>query len=368
LLAVVGTFGAIATSYAQNHPEFTQWAPTGAAAAQTPIVIGAVGSALALLLVAGFVWINFQRPIPAPVFAMGLVLLVGADLYRAGEGFWHWSSPETEQAASDDLIKHLQATPLPYRVFDPLEIYSRDALMAYSVPQVTGYHGNHLQTSLELLGGEGGANLLHSPNLLKLMDVRYLIWPDTARLLGYHRVLGPVRTGLGKTAYLFEADSALEYARVVADGVKADTSQIVPTLMDARLDYHRLVLFSPDQPVNPLPVTAMPAPPASKATVTKWAPGAISIAITPPTDSERYLVVSENWYKDWKATVDGGPAPVIRGDQSLITVLLPTGARTVELAFRPDDYAKGKTITLVSLFLIILFGAVPLVMRRVARG
>ncbi|HZH39499.1 MAG TPA: hypothetical protein VFD85_00730 [Gemmatimonadales bacterium] len=368
LLAVVGTFGAIATAYAQSHPEFAQWAPAGAAAAQTPIVIGAVGSAIALILVCGFVWINFRRPIPVPLFAMGLVILVGADLYRAGAGFWHWSAPLKEQIASDPVIQRLQAAPLPYRVFDPVKVYARDALMAYDIPQVTGYHGNHLQTYLDLVGGEDGANLAHSPNLWKLLDVRYLIWPDTLSLHGYHRVMGPVRTGLGSTAYLYEADSALEYARVVAAGIKADTNQIVPTLMDPRLDYHRLVLFSPDQPVNPLPVSAMPPPPASRATVTSWAPGAISIAITPPTDSARYLVVSENWYKDWKATVNGDPAQVVRGDQSLITVPLPAGARTVELAFRPDDYAKGKTITLVSLLLIILIGAVPIAMRRMARG
>lgn len=365
LLAVVGTFGAIATSYAQAHPEYT-WSAQSAAAAQTPIMIGAVGSALALIVVAGLVWINLRRPLPPSLLAMGLVLVVGADLYRAGAGFWHWSTPLKEQFASDDIIKRLQAAAKPYRVFDPLEVYTRDALMAYDIPQVTGYHGNHLQTYLDLVGGEGGANLLHSPNLWKLLDVKYFIFPDTIPLRAYTRVLGPVHTGLGRTAYLYVADSALTYARVVSAGVKADTNQIVPTLMDPRLDYDRLVLFSPDQPVNPLPLSSMPSAPAAKATVTKWAPGAMSITINPPTDSARYLVVSENWYKDWKATVNGAPAQVLRGDESLLTVPLPPGARTVELAFKPDDYARGKTITMISLGLIVLLGAVPMGMRRVA--
>ena len=366
LLAVVGTFGAIATSYAQSHPEFAQWATAGAAADQTPILIGAVGSALALMVVAGFVWVNVRRPIPASVFAMGLVFLVGADLYRAGAGFWHWSTPQKEQFAEDAVTRRLEAQPLPYRVFDPLGVYPTDALMAYDIPQVTGYHGNHLQTYLDLVGGEDGTNLLHAPNLWKLLDVKYFIWPDTIPLRTYHRVMGPVKTSMGRNAYLYEADSALDYARVVSAGVKADTAQIVPTLMDPRLDYDRLVLFSPDQPVNPLPVSSMPPAPAARATVTTWAPGAMSISIKPPTDSARYLVVSENWYKDWKATVNGAPAQVLRGDESLITVPLPPGARTVELAFKPDDYAKGKMITMISLGLIFLFGAVPMVMRRVA--
>jgi hypothetical protein len=366
LLAVVGTFGSMATSYAQNHPEFVQWAPAGALAAQTPIMIGAVGSGIALILVAGFAFLQVGGRLTPRVFALGLIILVGADLYRAGAGFWHWSTPEHEQFATDDIIKRLSATPLPYRVFDPAPVYATDALMAFNIPQVTGYHGNHLQTYLDLVGGEGGQNLVRAANLWKLLDVRYLILPDTVRLRGYHRVLGPVTTGLGRRAYLYEADSALDYARVAAAAVKADTSQIVPTLMDPRLDYRRLVLLSPEQPVNPLPVTDMPAPPQSRASVAQWAPGAMTITLTPPPDSASYLVVSENWYKDWKATVDGAPAPVLRGDQALITVPVRAGSRSVSLVFQADDFETGKQITLISLLLIVLLAGVPIAMRRMA--
>lgn len=367
LLGAVGTFGAIATSYAQAHPEYP-WSAAAAAAAQTPIMIGAVGSALALVLVAGLVLAQAQGKLTPRLFGLGLIVLVGADLYRAGAPFWHWSSPQREQMASDDIIRHIVATPKPYRVFDPASVYDRDALMSFDIPQVTGYHGNHLQTSLTLLGGEDGENLNHSFNLLKLLDVKYLILPDTIVLRGYHKVVGPVRTGLGRRAYLYEADSAYEYARVVPAAVKADTSQIVPTLMDARLDYDRLVLFSPDQPVNPLPVATMPSPSPSKASIRAWAPGAMTIAISPPPGRPSYLLVSENWYKDWKATVDGVAAPVLRGDQALITVPIPAGARSVDLSFQPDDYARGKLITQLSLILIVLLGALPMARRRMARG
>ena len=367
LLGAVGTFGMMATSYAQAHQgESGVNQVAAAAAAQSSIMTGAVGSAVGLLLVAGLAALYLRERIPQRVFGIALIVLVGADLYRAGAGFWRWSSPATEQFAPDEITKRLNATPLPYRVFDPLNVYPHDALMAFDIPQVTGYHGNHLQTYLDLVGGEGGENLAHSANLWKLLNVRYLIFPDTVPLRGYHRILGPVRTGLGRSGYLYEADSALLYARVVPAAVKADTSQIVPTLMDPRLDYNRLALFAPDQPVNPLPVTDMPNPSRSRVTVSKWAPGAMTLSIAPPPDSDSYLVVSENWYKDWKATVDGAPAPVLRGDESLITVPIHAGARSVVLSFEPADYAKGKLITQVSLFLIVLLAGVPVAMRRMA--
>ncbi len=43
-----------------------------------------------------------------------------------------------------------------------------------------------------------------------------------------------------------------------------------------------------------------------------------------------YLLVSENWYPDWHATVDGKPGPLLRGDNTLLSVALPPGAREVQ--------------------------------------
>ena len=40
--------------------------------------------------------------------------------------------------------------------------------------------------------------------------------------------------------------------------------------------------------------------------------------------------MSENWYPDWHATVDGKPAQVVRAQFSLMAVPVPAGAQTVQ--------------------------------------
>jgi len=67
--------------------------------------------------------------------------------------------------------------------------------------------------------------------------------------------------------------------------------------------------------------------------------------------------------------VDDAPAPVYRGDQALITVPVPAGARRVELRFAAADYRTGRTSTLISLLALTL-GLVtpPLARRRRGRG
>ena len=361
VMAFLGVFGVMAGAYTLGTPQAAI-----AERATSGIMWGAVGSGIGLALTAAIVLL-FQRGVLAiRGFSLLLALVIGADLWRAGSGFWHWSRPESEQIASDDIIRRLKQTPLPYRVYDAGHVYAADALMAHDIPQVTGYHGNHLQTYLDLIGGEDEQiNLLRSRNLWNLLAVRYLIvGRDSVQAPGFHKTLGPTQTGLGRTAYLFEADTTPSYVRVVPAGAMADTSQIVPTLLDHRFDYGRVVLFSPDQPVKLPPIDALPAPSQSRATVTAWEPGKMTISIEPAPVEPSYLLVSENWYTDWRARVDSDTAQVLRGDQSLITVPLRAGARQVQLTFESHDFETGKRITWASLIALFAMAAAPLVLRR----
>jgi hypothetical protein len=380
LLAAVGAFGAIATAYAQSHQE-QLGLPLGqmAAAAQSSIRWGALGSGLALIVACALTRLFLHGKIAAPAFAVLLILVVGADLWRSGRGFWHWSCPETSvmtapprcriggQVADDDLIRFLGKTPLPYRVYDVRSVYPHDALMAHGIPQVTGYHGNALQNYDDLIGGESQQdNLRRSLKLWKLLAVRYLIFPDTIHVPGFHQVLGPVNTGMAQQVYLYETDSLAPYARVVPAAVKGDTEQIVPTLIDPRLDYSLIVLFDRDEPVTPAPLVdqRLPPPSPTHAVVSHWAPGRITLDLQPAPPTDSYLLVAENWYPDWHGTVDGASAPVLRGDRSLITVPVKAGARQVELIFAPRDYARGRLVTWISLLLLASWGGGAVAWRR----
>ena len=90
----------------------------------------------------------------------------------------------------------------------------------------------------------------------------------------------------------------------------------------------------------------------------------MSIALDPTPPVASYLLVAENWYPDWRGTVDGAPARVLRGDWSLITVPVPAGAKAIELTFRSRAFRLGKGITWISLLLAL--GAIvgPVALRR----
>ena len=88
-----------------------------------------------------------------------------------------------------------------------------------------------------------------------------------------------------------------------------------------------------------------------------------------PRRQPTYLLVGENWYPDWHATVDGKPAPVLPGATTRCSAWsLPPGAREVTLQFASAAYARGKLVTLLALLVTLALLARRLVAPPAERG
>jgi len=370
VLGLIGFFGQLAQMMAPGNRMASAIA-RGSFIRQSTL-IGAIALAAVALLAWGWV----KGRVPVMLLAFGLPLLVGVDLWRNGEHFWQYSPrPDQGLYRTDALLTRLQADAGPVRVlnlapFMNADVYPQNVLMAFGIPQVVGYQGSELRYYDDLLGGRNEWRYLFaSTRLWHLLAVRYVIAPDTLSLPGYHRVLGPVTTGTGRPAFLYEADTLPPYARVVPAAAKVDEQAIPPTLADPRLPgYDRVVLVPQNAPITPRPMTAFPPPSPARASVSHWEPGKMSINLEPaPTDSS-YVLIAENWYLDWSATVDGHPAQVLRGDNSLLTVAVSAGARRIELSYHSRVIARGIAIGLVSLLVAIAWFVVPPAWQRRQRS
>ena len=52
--------------------------------------------------------------------------------------------------------------------------------------------------------------------------------------------------------------------------------------------------------------------------------------------------------RNWKATVNGAPSPIVRVDGALIGVPIPAGESAIELSYRPDDLYVGLALCLAT--------------------
>ena len=366
LLGIVGAFGHLAESLAR--PDALPIAQALGSSIRVSALVGAV----ALFAIAVLAFAYQRGNVPALALALGLPLVVGFDLWRDGQRFWAYSDPPNQSLYRPDaIVTRLRAEPKPFRVFN-LDIdlrnipYPQNVLMGHGIAQVLGYQGNELRYFDELIGGRPGTEgqarfLVTSTRLWDLLAVRFVVIADTVRIPGYHRVLGPVETAAGGRAYLYQADTAPPYARVVPAAVKLEADSLLPpTLADPRMPgYDRIVLLGPAAPISPAPLKSLPVPSVSRARVTNWDAGKMTVALEPPPRDSSFVLIAENWYLDWRASIDGKPGQVLRGDHALLTIPVGPGAKRLELSYYSRSFATGKAIGLVTLLLVIAGFVVP---------
>lgn len=73
------------------------------------------------------------------------------------------------------------------------------------------------------------------------------------------------------------------------------------------------------------------------------------------TQENSFLVLSDNYYPDWKASVDGVETKLYRTNYTFRGVVVPKGEHIVEFYYAPDSVRYGMYISISSLFLVLVF-------------
>jgi len=345
------------------------------------LAIGSIRSFAFVAITVGLIWAIVTRRLATTVGGFLLVAAAALDLWTIERSYWTFSPPASQLYAADETIKYLMRQQQPGRVlplpltadFAPGDPFVRpggqaNGLMTHRVRNVLGYHGNQLGRYNDLLGMEEGGKQIANPNLWALANAQYFLTNvDSLPIPGAERVVGPSRDAAGTTLFLYRLPGENPYAWVAPVIVKAADDQVLATVLDARFDVRRAALFDPAAAVKGLNVSTLPSPVPVKVTATKYEPGSVTLSLDSPAPDGSALIVSENYYPGWKATVDGRAATLGRADYSLIGVALPAGARTIELSFDSAPYHTGKAITLLALALSAVWWLAGALMERRSR-
>ncbi len=354
------------------------------------LILGAWRSWLVAVLTCGLLIGIVRNQLALRTAAIALVVVAAVDLLSIDHEYWIFSPPASQLFATDSAIAYMQRQPQPGRVLplpaggssndrDPY-LYG-DGFMVHRVRSVDGYHGNELG-DYQRLGGKTGPNVpygnLYDPQFWKLTNVQYVYSdvdaPDLTQAFAtqlkrpditFSRLAGPVRNSAGSMVYLLQPSQNDPYAWVAPAIVKAPEDQTLPTVLNPKFDPATVAVFDTAAKVTPVVLTALPKPLEITASVTAYAPGHVAMDLSAPAPAGAALVVSENYYPGWRATVDGKPMPAIgRADYALIGVALPAGARHVDLEFDDPAYESGKKVTLAALLVALLLAGGGFVAER----
>ena len=371
LLASVGALTSIAESFAD--PRLVDRVQANSSA----VFLGAWRS-FAFVLLTFVLWFVLTRgKLSAQVAAWGVAALMAVDLWTVERIYWMFSPPAAVIYASDPIIEALKAEPQPVRVLpfqiqrtrQPDVFLTGDALMTHRIRNVLGYHGNQLGRygaapggpDNDLIGTNSQENRLLSPNVMALTNTRYLLTnTPTLPFIGNTTLAkGPVVNASGDTTYLYRLNSTNSYSWVTPIAVKAPDDQVLATVLNSRFDVRRAALFDTSAQVTGAQgVQSLPAPLSLSTSVRHYEAGRVQIQLSDPAPAGSSLIVSENFYPGWIATVDGKPAHLGRADYTLIGVELPQGARSIDLRFTSPAYERGKIVTWLAIVVgILMLGA-----------
>lgn len=324
--------------------------------------LGLVLAGLALAVVAGAVWIAAGRPADHPVarvmdqgvfiallaaMALGLLALwenrrlsqtafalllagvIGLDLFTVNGQKTLELPPEEGYYPLIGAIAQMRADSAgPFRVSsEGLFPGDGNASMVYRLEDVTGNSPLHQAAYDAFIERVSELRWWH------LLNVKYILTKRTfppGQFTLVHQ---------GAEGNLYRLETAWPRAWTVSQAVQVQNdAEAYRLLSDPQFDPRQTATL--DTPLSGL---------ASGAQVGAiWSsPGRLGMDVFAPGPS--LLVISEIYTPGWRAFVDGRPVSILRADAVLQAVVLPAGARYVELIYLPTTFIVGAVISAVTL-------------------
>jgi hypothetical protein len=337
-------------------------------------------AAIGLLLVA----LRLRERLAAAPFVALAVLLVCADLFHIGMGFNPAIDRKFASVPETPAIRFLERSN-PARFVSSEEVAQNVIPMRFGLYEARGYdlpimlrYDRFWRREVLGRGSTVAAGLFDIPlrflgptprglRALRLLGVTHLLQgkavqngepPDTKvlRFQPYPHEPGLTQVYDGPDARIYSLEGALPRAFVVgAQLVVAGGDQALDAITRPGFDARRVAVT--EDRVAGLPEGARAG---GAARIVRYEPE--RVAIRARSDGQGLLVLSDNHYPGWKATVDGEPADVERVDYMFRGVRLGPGTHVVEFRYRPLSYRIGWIVSLVAL--VGLVAAIAIGKRR----
>ena len=223
--------------------------------------------------------------------------------------------------------------------------YGNNVLATHGVEQLTGHHGNEIGRYRQLVGGDDGINVAASNlKLLDLANVRYVISPQRFEIPGYEEAF------TGERAVVYRNTNALPRAYLVGSAEIVADDSAVARLLSPDFDMRNVALL-PD----PLPagVGVVAGPVGSVEWVRRDIDGAV---LRVDSDRPALLVVSDNYYPAWQATVDGAVTEILRANYTFRALPVPAGRHEVRFEYRTAPLRNAVAASAGLLLLLLAVG------------
>lgn len=285
-------------------------------------------------------WMAFKKFKNAslPFFIFGILILF--DMWTVGKRFMN-EDDFAKHKNYDNMVPTTNAdnqinsdTSLSYRVFNVTGQSGpfNDAITSYHHKSIGGYTAAKLYRYQDLIQHQLSKNNM---NVINMLNTKYFITGKPGQEMAQQNP-----AALGNCWFINE----IKWAKN-ADEEMNDLTDFNPTttvIIDERFKNE----------VGQLNITPNPQ---NKIELTSFYPD--KMGYTSNSTGEQFAVFSEIWYKgnvDWKATIDGKEAKMIRVNYLLRGMKIPAGNHKIEFVFHPTAHYTGNVITTISSIILLV--------------
>ncbi|HEX5724564.1 MAG TPA: YfhO family protein [Longimicrobiaceae bacterium] len=308
-----------------------------------------------LIAAALWLWLSGRMGNRAALAALALLTL--ADLWIIDRKFFHVGDAPEAVFAEDDVAAFFKNQRERSRVWvvPGQSAWPRwaDYPMVHGIDQAGGEHPNPLQRWYDFVGaGEQSYVDWHNftdPRFLAAANVRWLVISSEVQVPWLREAYR------GTSALVYENAFALPRAYLVPEvAVVSHPDSVLPRLQSPEWDPRRTAVVEARAPL------ALPGGPLEgSAQVTAYEPD--RVVVRARASRPALLVLADNMYDGWQATVDGRAAEIHRTNHTFRGVVVPAGEHTVEFRFEVPDVRAGFLVYLGGFVLLALYGAFLLV-------
>jgi hypothetical protein len=287
-------------------------------------------------------------------------------VFRNHEGYRviHPASVTDRFTASDDLVEFLRRQPGLFRVFpldDPGQAvytpaFMSNRFMAFDIASIGGYHPAKLAAYEEYLDALGASVAQWRLDLANAMNARYVV---TGVRLPEHPALEAVWVGEdheGRPRAVYENHDAFPRAWVAGAYRVASGAEALALVSGGEVDLHQTAVLEREPAVTPV------AGDSAEVQVTKYTTREVVLAVE--LDRPGLVVLADAYYKDWRATVDGAPAELLRANHVMRAVAVPAGRHEIVMRYDTSLLRKSATVSIGAFVLTALAIVGSLVARR----
>ena len=304
-----------------------------------------LGRYVAVLLAASLLWLLVWRWRRGP-WLLGTALALALVLFDLVTVNSHVNVQERKienQVRATGVIRELQAQPGMFRVHNEFRLPGNHGI-------IFGLEDTWGASPLRLASYERLFETLPLERAWELLNVGYVVtWLDDIDAPSSLVYQEPARRG--EVDYVHRLDGEHPRAWTVYQAeVLPGEDQVLDRLGQPDFDPYAVALVT-EPLVSPLAGTQAGTP---QVKVVAFSPSRLAVEVEQANNG--LLVLSENSYPGWQASVDGRQVPMVLANATLRAVEVPAGQHRVEMSFRPPSVRLGMVVSVLTLLASLFFG------------